>query len=282
MYLEIQSSKYLKNQPDRSHNLLVSRVARYLCILFLSSLCVVQSVSIAAIESNLKIAVATNFLPVARQLVHEFESASEIAVQLSSASTGKLFTQIVQGRPLDILLAADQQHIQWLLDADLAEPENRHTYAIGHLALVLIDSHMPIRQTKFGYAFEEPLATLALAQPKVAPYGKAAQQTIENCLEFPRGSPKFVYGENIGQTYSFLVTGNAQVGLIAASMIKHELKSGKVLWAFPIEPDCHDPIVQDLVILSRTNSMTQARQFVDFVLSEPSQLTIRESGYKTP
>ncbi len=230
-----------------------------------------------ALADTLRVAVASNFLLPVKELSREFEKTTANRVALISASTGKLYAQIKQGAPFDILLAADSLRPELLEKEGIAVPGSRFTYAVGRLALWSADTKLFLRndlqvlnQKNFRY--------LAIANPKTAPYGKAAEQILRKKGYWDQLQTKLVRGENISQTFQFLVTGNADIGFIALSQLKRNQKQLKgYSWTIPSE--WHDPIRQQAILLKRAKTNKVAKEFLNFIKSNRVQKIIESYGY---
>jgi molybdate transport system substrate-binding protein len=216
----------------------------------------------------LHLAVATNFLSTARSLAREFEKESGYRPVLSSGSTGKLYAQIVNGAPYDIYLAADSLRPLQLEKAGLIVPASRYTYAIGRLALWSRTENY-VRPGKLPEAGS--FTHFAIANPRLAPYGRAAQQTLQAMGAWQTVQAKLVLGESIGQTFLFVASGNAQLGLIAVSQLPANQGSA---WLIPAE--LHQPIEQQAVLLS---ARPAGQAFMNFLRSPAARKLIREHGY---
>ena len=195
---------------------------------------------------------------------------------MSFGSTGKLYTQIRNGAPFDVLLAADDETPAKLVKEGLAVPASRFTYAIG--ALVLWSAKPGFVDNEGAVLKKGAFAHLALAAPKLAPYGAAAIETLSKIGLMSTLSPKFVQGENIAQAYQFVSTGNAELGFVALSQVyaNGKLTSGSV-WVVPT--DLYQPIRQDAVILTKGKINPAARDLVKFLKSKQAQDVIRSYGY---
>jgi molybdate transport system substrate-binding protein len=225
------------------------------------------------------VAVAANFSVPARQLAERFEQASGHKLTLSSGSTGKFYAQIASGAPFDILLSADSETPQRLEREKLAAAGSRFTYAVGKLALWsarpgLVDDQGEVLRSG-GFA------RLAIANPKLAPYGAAAQQTLEKLGLWTTLQDKLVQGENIAQTLQFVATGNAELGFIAFSQIQEggRITAGSY-WLVPSH--LHAPLQQDAALLSRGANNPAARRFLEFLRSAGAREVIRGYGYEVP
>lgn len=225
--------------------------------------------SMAAHADGMRVAVASNFVAVAKQVAAAFEADTGHTVTLIAGSTGKHAVQIQHGLAVDLLLAADAERPRLLEDLGLIVPDTRISYAFGRLALWQPKGGTPGPQTLsslFG-------ATLALANPKLAPYGLAAEHVLSK-LD-PSAQLKRVYGENVAQAYQFVYSGNAQLGLVAYAQVQAEPPSS--YWLVPTS--LHAPIEQQMVLLSDSPA---GRAFWQYLQSKKALELIREHGYDTP
>jgi molybdate transport system substrate-binding protein len=219
------------------------------------------------------VAVATNFRVTAQEIVLNFEREMGHKVVLSSGSTGKLFAQIVNGAPYEIFLSADAAHAKRTETNGLAVAGSRFTYARGRLVLysadeTLIEGGPEILKT-------DRFARLAIANPKIAPYGTAALDVLTQLGLLDELLPRIVRGENIAQTYQFVATGNAQLGFIALSQtVDHP---GGSSWGVP--DDLYPPILQSAVLLKKGQGSEAARAFLAFLKGETAGRIIARYGY---
>ncbi|TQV73173.1 molybdate ABC transporter substrate-binding protein [Aliikangiella marina] len=232
--------------------------------------------SFSVSAERLNVAVASNFLQPMKQIVAEYELSSAHKVNLITGSSGKLFAQIVNGAPFDLFFSADQDKVERLLKIGLADPKHRYTYAIGRLVVwsrnsaVHPDSH---------YLSKGKYNKLAMANPQLAPYGVAAREFLEELQLYDRLSTRIVMGENINQTFQFVFTQNAQIGLVAlAQVISLEENLQGAYWVVP--SDLHQPIAQDAVVLNGSNKRAAANDFLNFVKSTTGKHIIRSFGYE--
>jgi len=195
-----------------------------------------------------RIAVAANFAEAARQLADDYGRKSGHRIEISSASTGKLYAQIVNGAPFDVLLSADDTTPRKLADEGLADATTLHDYAIGRLVLWSRDP----QRVKDGETLlrKGAIERLAIANPELAPYGAAARDALHYVRRWEELKPKLVMGENVGQAAQFVVSGAAPLGLLPRSLVLEARKttpgSG---WEVPAS--WHAPIVQSAVLLTR-------------------------------
>jgi len=213
---------------------------------------------------DLRIGVASNFRSTLEQIATGFELAHNIEVEVSAASTGALFAQVKSGAPFDILFAADS--IRPALLESEGHTRLRRTYAYGQL--VFWTPGKPANET----TLKRYKGTMAIANPRHAPYGKAATDTLE-LMQVK--SHRVVYGTNIAQAFNFVRTGNAPAGLIALSQIKHLNVPAIEFWVVP--PESYAPIEQQLVVLE--NASMNAELFVAYTFDPGTTRLIEKSGY---
>ncbi len=224
-------------------------------------------------------AVAANFSAPAKQLAAQFEKATGHRLALSSGSTGKFYAQISNGAPFDVLLAADSETPRRMEQEKLAVSGSRFTYALGKLVLwspregVVDDRGEVLRTGTFR--------RLSLANPRLAPYGAAAQEAMERLGAWATLQDRLVMGENIAQAFQFVATGNAELGFVAYSQVR---EPGKPLagsfWLVP--QSLYAPLRQDAVLLAHGASNAAAREFLAFLRSAPALELIRGYGYELP
>ena len=225
---------------------------------------------------EIQVAVAANFAEPMKTIAEEFQKAAGHRALLSLGSTGKFYAQIVNGAPFDVFLAADVETPARIEREGLAISGSRFTYAIGRLALwsanpnFVDDRGEVLKKGQFNH--------IALAAPKLAPYGAAAVEVLEKLGLGVALRPKFVQGENIAQTHQFVATGNAQLGFVALSQVylDGKLKSGSG-WIVPAE--FHAPLRQDAVILSRAANNPAAPALIRFLKGARARAIIESHGY---
>lgn len=226
--------------------------------------------------ADVQVAVAANFSAPMRQLAALFERETGHRALLAVGSTGALQAQIRHGAPFEVLLAADDLTPARLEAEGLAVPGSRFTYAVGRLALWsardgVVDANGDVlRRGRFE--------RIALANPKLAPYGAAAQQVQERLGVVAALRDKWVQGENIAQTYQFVASGNAELGFVALSQVQVDgrIQAGSG-WIVP--QALYDPIRQDAVLLSRGNGNTAALALLRFLRRDAARRVIVSHGY---
>lgn len=224
-----------------------------------------------------QVAVAANFTAPARALAEVFARTTGHEAKLSFGATGAFYTQIKNGAPFDVLLAADNERPVRLEKEGDTVPGSRFTYATGQLVLwsakpgLVDDEGAVLKHGQFG--------KIAIANPKNAPYGAAAVEAMNKLGLAAALQPKLVTGESIGQTYNFIATGNAELGFVALAQVLEggKLKSGS-MWVVPAQ--YHAPIIQDAVILNRAASNPAAKAWMELLKTPQSKALIRSYGYE--
>jgi len=226
---------------------------------------------------EVQVAAAANFTEPMKKIAAEFEKTSGHKVALTFGSTGKFYAQIKAGAPFEVLLAADNETPAKLEGEGAAAKGSRFTYAIGKL--VLWSAKEAIVDDKGDVLKRGGFDHLALANPKLAPYGAAAVETLKALGVYDTIAPKIVQGENIAQTYQFVSTGNALLGFVALSQVLGEdgkLKSGSA-WIVPEK--LYSPIRQDAVLLSKGKDKAAALALLKFLRGSYAIGVVKSYGY---
>lgn len=232
------------------------------------------------------VAAAANFRAPLEALAGEFERQSGHRVAAAYGSTGKLYALIRNGAPYAVLLAADAATPQRLEAEGAAVAGTRFTYAIGSLVLW---SAQPGRVDPQGAVLRSVPAAgaaaavdhLALADPKLAPYGAAALQTLQSLGLEQAWRPRLVQGEDINQAYQFVATGNAVMGFVAQSQVMRDgALAGGSAWIVPQQ--LYAPIRQDAVLLNAGRDSAAARAFLHFLQSDATRARLAAFGYRAP
>jgi molybdate transport system substrate-binding protein len=226
------------------------------------------------IAGQVNVAVASNFITTLRQLAHTFEQQSGHTLRISSASTGKLYAQITHGAPFDLFLAADEARPARLVREGKAVSSSQATYALGQLAFW--SPKNPTGGDAITLLKSGAIKRLAIANPKTAPYGLAAQSVLNELGLWQSSNIKRVRGENISQTFQFVTSGAVDGGFVALSQTYSAELNGLV-WQIPTT--YYTPIKQQVVLLNRAANSKAAISFLSFLLSDDGQNIIRKSGY---
>ena len=240
--------------------------------LFLSA-CMLILLASTAHGAEIRVAVASNFAATLSEIAQQFEKETGHRVRLSTSSTGKHYAQILNGAPFDAFFAADIRRPQLLEQQGMIVEGSRFTYATGKLAL-----WSPNGEDAQEMLLTSAFKRLAIANPRLAPYGLAARQVLETWNLWHHLEARLVRGENVAQAYQFVATGNAQAGLVALSQLRPGDRDGR--GAYRIIPDqFHTPIRQDALLL-RPGAAAEA--FVEDLRNEPASAMIRDAGYGLP
>ncbi len=232
-----------------------------------------------AISASVTVAVASNFADTAETLGREYERTTQNEVVLVRGSSGKLFAQIVNGAPIDVFLSADRERPLELLRRDSRDTRGAFVYAIGEL--VIWSSDPAADGIDCSYFLQTTNRKIALANPRLAPYGLAARQFLEQASLWERLQPQLVYGENISQALQFVASGNAAVGLVARSQLEHaDLPPTTCRTEVPAFT--HAPIEQVGIVTGRGLDNPAATGFAAFMQTEVARSVIRASGYRVP
>jgi molybdate transport system substrate-binding protein len=220
--------------------------------------------------------VAANFSDPIKAIAAVLEKTTGHTIKVTLGSTGKLYAQIKNGAPFDVLLAADAATPERLEKEGLVQPGSRFTYATGKLVLWSATAGRVDGKGQVLKAAD--LGKVAFANPKVAPYGAATVQAIEKLGLTQALSTKLVQGESIGQAFTFVATGNADVGFVAMSQVLEggRLKSGS-MWVVP--PDLYSPIRQDAVVMQKSAHNEAAQALMKLLKSPNIKELIRSYGY---
>lgn len=235
--------------------------------------------SALAWAQEVRVAVAANFAAPMRQIAATFERETGHRAVVAVGSTGSFYAQIRNGAPFHVLIAADATTPRRLEQEGLAVPGSRITYAVGRLALWsarpgVVDEQGRILETG-------PYDRIAVANPRLAPYGAAAMQVMERRGVLGRLRGKLVQGESVAQAYQFVASGNAALGFVALSQVQTEgrIISGSA-WVIP--DTLHDPILQEAVLLIPGRDQPAARALIAHLRSAPARAIIRAHGYAEP
>lgn len=227
--------------------------------------------------AEVKVAVAANFTAPMQKIAQAFEQETGHKALLSFGGTGSFYAQIRNGAPFQVLLAADDETPLKLEQEGLAVAGSRFTYATGRLVLwsrqpgLVDDQGELLRSGRFQ--------RLALANPKLAPYGSAAIETLTRLGLLEALRPRLVQGDNIGQTYQFVATENAQLGFVALSQVQ---TAGRIAQgsAWIVPASLHQPIKQDAVLLRAGQGNPAASALLAFLKGEKARAVIRSFGYE--
>jgi molybdate transport system substrate-binding protein len=237
------------------------------------------ALGLQAQAGEVTVAVAANFSAPAQKLVAGFATATGHQARLVVGSTGKLYAQVKNGAPFQVFLSADDETPRRMVREGLAVDGSQFTYATGRLVLW---SPQTDRVDAQGAMLKQGNFThLAIADPKLAPYGAAAVEVMGQLGLQAALQPKLVQGESIGQTFQFVSSGNAELGFVALSQV---MQDGKIAQgsAWVVPANLHTALKQDAVLLLRGKDEAAATAFLAYLRSDAAKALVRGYGYEAP
>lgn len=242
---------------------------KYLTFLFAGSLpfCYAETIYVA---------VASNFAKPAQEIASQFEKNTGVTVSISTAGTGVLANQIKNNAPYQVFLSADATTTKMLAQANFAIESSEFTYARGQLVLLNANGVLtnPV-QVLTAMKYQR----IALANPKLAPYGAAAYAVLNHYKLLPAFESKIVEGDNINATYQYVASKNADLGFVALSqvIVDKDVKPTSY-WRVPVEIT---PLIeQDAILLTKGQSNKSAREFLNYLHSSAARQVIAKYGYQ--
>uniref|UniRef100_D5X3P4 Molybdenum ABC transporter, periplasmic molybdate-binding protein n=1 Tax=Thiomonas intermedia (strain K12) TaxID=75379 RepID=D5X3P4_THIK1 len=251
---------------------------RFVRILRRAGLALVLPFALAASAQaeTLTVAVAANFKKPAEEIGAAFKAKTGDEVKYAFGATGQFAAQIRNGAPFDILLAADDTTAPALAKDGLALASSNFVYARG--TLVLYSTMLPVKEQGEQILRKGDFAHVSIANPKTAPYGTAAIEAMKKMGVYDALKPKIVEGSNIGQTFDFVATGNAQAGFVALSQA---IGAGKGQWWVVPQAD-YAPIDQSAILLKPGENKAVAKAYLDFLRGPEARTVIEKYGYTIP
>lgn len=250
------------------------RVHAFVFMFFLS----ISVTTVAAEE--VWVAVASNFLSTLNEIITHFEKDTDHTVVVSAGSSGKLYAQIKNGAPFELFFSADVTRPKLLEEEGLAVKGTRFIYSIGRLTLWSPDPDM-LQEDGKAVLENRKFVHLAIANPKTAPYGMATEQTLKKLGLWESLKDRMVQGENIGQTFQFVFSRNAQLGFVSLSQVlDFKINGSGSRWDVPAT--FHDPLEQEVVLLKTGQNHAAAKAFLEYVKGDTSRAVIEQFGYGLP
>jgi len=216
------------------------------------------------------------------EVTAEFEKKTGTPVKLSFGSSGNLFSQIQNGASFDMYFSSDIGYPHKLEQNGHVVPGTLYRYAVGRLVVwVPASSRVPIEQRGIEALLEPSVRKIAIANPKHAPYGKAAVSAMEHYRIYDRVKDKLVLGESVSQTAQYVESGASDIGIIALALaLAPSMKSAGKYWEIPAE--AHAPIEQGAVILKKGTNTDAARTFLEFLKSDQGRDLMNRYGFVLP
>lgn len=241
-----------------------------------AAVCLIALLALSARAEEVQVAAAANLGPAIERIAAAFARTTGHKAVVALGSTGKLYAQIRNGAPFEVLLAADEETPRRLEAEGLARPDSRFTYAVGKLVLWspregVVDSR--------GEVLRQPAqGKLAIANPRVAPYGAAAMESLQQLGLLSVWEPQFVQGESVAQAYQFVASGNAALGFIALSQVAEDGRIARGSgWLVPAH--LYSPLRQDAVLLNAGASNPAATAFLLYLRGNAARAILRRAGY---
>lgn len=239
------------------------------------------STGLPAQEQSVQVAAAADLKYAMEELSAEFASKTGEKVDVTTGSSGNFFVQIQNGAPFDLFFSADTEYPKKLGAAGFVEPGTLSTYALGRIVIWAPPSAaIDLSNQGWNALADAGVRKIAIANPMLAPYGRAAVAALQKAGIYERVKSKLVYGENISQAAQFVQSGNAQAGIIALSLARSPgMKQGK-MWEIP--GDMHPAIEQGVVVLKSARNKANARAFLEFVKSAAGKAIMEKHGFAVP
>jgi molybdate transport system substrate-binding protein len=255
-------------------------IVRVLGPIALAALGALLSATVYAEEISIAAASDLNFA--FKEIIAEFEKKTGHGVKLSLGSSGNFFAQISNGAPFDLFFSADIGYPKKLEEAGLTEPGTLYMYAVGRI-VVWVPKGSPIDVGSLGIkALQHPsVKKIAIANPKHAPYGRAAVAAMEHYTLYEKVKDKLILGENISQTAQFVQTGGADIGIIALSLaVAPAMKETGTFWEVPL--GTYPRLQQGAVALKTAKDLKTARAFLDYIKSPEGTAVFNRYGFFLP
>ena len=251
------------------------------CMLAIALVLVLPMAPTVAQAGEVTIAAASDLNFAIKEVIEEYEKQSGHKVKLSLGSSGNFFAQLQQGAPFDLYFSADIGYPRKLEEAGLTVPGSLYRYAVGRV-VVWAPKNSPLDVTKGLTVLREPaIRKIAIANPKHAPYGRAAVAAMEHEQIYGDVKDRLVLGENISQAAQFIESGACDVGIIALSLaMAPAMKSAGNYWEIPA--DHHAPLEQGAVIMKQSKNQDVAKQFLEFIKGERGQEIMIRYGFTLP
>lgn len=230
---------------------------------------------------ELTIAAASDLAFAFKDLIRDFEAQTNDHVKFISGSSGHFYTQIINGAPFDLYFSADISYPKKLIDAGLAVEDSLYHYATGRIVLWVPKGSTLDVNKGIPVCLEPAVKKVAIANPKHAPYGRAAVSALEHYQVADRVNDKLVFGENISQAAQFVQSGAADLGIIALSIaLAPTVEQQGTYWLIPSE--AHPPLEQGAVIVKSAKHSEKAKKFLTFMKSAPARSVMKRYGFTLP
>ena len=232
---------------------------------------------VCSAEPVVRIAVASNFSQTMKALSQDFKNKHDIDLLLSQASTGKIYAQILHGAPYDAFFSADEKRADLLLEKKLAH--SGYVYAQGQLVFITGNQNKAGCYSSLDSMVKQYAARkISIANPKTAPYGLAAKQTLQAMGQWNKIKQNLVMGENVLQAMQFISSGGVGAGFVAESLIVNIKNSNNYCqWSVPLS--LYHPVKQKMVVLNKAKNKLAVDAFVNYIKTDAAKNIIRKNGY---
>ena len=245
-------------------------------ILFLAACSPAPQQPAAPASTPLLVAAAANVQLAFTEIAQKFTARSGQAVEFSFGSSGNLASQIENGAPFDLFVAANVAFVDRLNEQGLIFPETQQLYAQGRIVLA-VNRESGLQVTNLEDLLDPAIRWVAIANPELAPYGQAAKEALQSAGIWDELQPKLVLAENIGQTLQYVQTGDAAVGITALALADVPEVSYTLL---PVE--LHQPLNQAMAVIRTSKNEAAARAFLEFVTGPEGQAILEKYGFQSP
>ena len=227
---------------------------------------------------EIRIAAAADLKFAMEDLARQYELQSQSKLEMSYGSSGNFFSQIQNGAPFDLFFSADINYPRRLENVGLAEPGTLYLYSVGRIVLwAPADAKFDLATKRWEALLDDRVQKIAIGNPEHAPYGRAAVSALQKAGIYDEVRGKLVYGENISQAAQFVQSGNAQIGILAKSLVVSPTMQAGKSWDIPV--DMYPPIEQAAVVLKNAQNKELARAFLNFVKSPAGRAILAKYGF---
>ena len=250
-------------------------------MLVLTALLLMFALGIPARSQTVRLAAAADLKFAMAELAQGFEKQSGIKMDVSYGSSGNFFSQIENGAPFDLFFSADAEYPKKMEAEGLAETGTLYPYALGRICIwTASESKLSPATNEWKTLLDGRVKKIAIANPELAPYGRAAIAALKSAGIYEQAKSKLVFGENVSQAAQFVQSGNAQAGIVALSLATSAAMKNGEWWVVP--PNLHPPIEQTAIILRTAKNKSAARAFLDFVRGPVGRTILQENGFNVP
>lgn len=236
---------------------------------------------IGCAAEELSVAAAADLNFAMKEIAQHYQHDTGNILKISFGSSGNFFVQLQNGAPFDVFFSADVGYPQKLEQAGLAEPGTLYRYAVGKIVLWVPNGSKLDLGKGINVLLDPSIKKIAIANPAHAPYGRAAEEALQRSGIYDRIKDKIVLGENISQTAQFVQTGNADIGIVAESLVlSPTMKSEGRFEA--VSPSLYTPIEQGAIVLKRSTHKPEARKFLEYVRQSAIQKIMKQYGFSSP